>query len=43
MNWQHLYQEQLYKNQELKKQLEIVEAILRNFLPIIENNDERAD
>ena len=43
MKWQNLYQEQLYKNQELKKQLEIVEAILRNFLPIIENNDERAD
>ena len=25
MNWQNLYQQQLYKNQELKKQLEIVE------------------
>ena len=38
MNWQNLYQEQLYVNQELKKQLEIVESILRNFLPIVENN-----
>ncbi len=41
MKWQNLYQEQLYENQELKKQLEIVESILRNFLPIIENNDDR--
>ena len=39
MNWQNLYQKQLYENRELKKQLEVVEAILRNFLPIIENND----
>ena len=39
MNWQNLYQIQLYENRELKKQLEVVEAILRNFLPIIENND----
>ena len=40
MNWQNLYQKQLYANQELKKQLEVVESILRNFLPILENNDE---
>ena len=39
MNWQNLYQEKLYENRELKKQLEIVESILRDFLPIIENND----
>lgn len=39
MNWQNLYQKQLYENRELKKQLEVVESILRNFLPIIENND----
>ena len=41
MNWQILYQEKLYENRELKKQLEIVESILRNFLPIIENNDDQ--
>ena len=41
MNWQNLYQTQLYKNRELKKQLEIVESILRNFLPIIENDDDQ--
>ena len=43
MKWQNLYQKQLYENRELKRQLEIVESILRNFLPIIENNDERED
>jgi hypothetical protein len=41
MNWQNLYQKQLYENQELKKQLEVVESILRNFLPIIEINDDQ--
>ena len=41
MNWQNLYQEKLYENRELKKQLDIVESILRDFLPIIENNDEK--
>ena len=41
MNWQNLYQEKLYENRELKKQLQIVESILRDFLPIIEKNDEK--
>ena len=41
MKWQNLYQEQLYENRELKKQLDVVESILRNFLPIIENDDEQ--
>ena len=41
MDWQYLYQEKLYENRELKKQLEVVESILRNFLPIIENNDDQ--
>jgi len=41
MKWQNLYQEKLYENQELKKQLEVVESILRNFLPIIENDDDQ--
>ncbi len=43
MNWQNLYQKQLYENQELKKQLEVVESILRNFLPIVENDDGRTN
>ena len=41
MNWQYLYQKQLYENRELKKQLEVVESILRNFLPIIETDDDQ--
>ena len=40
MNWQNLYQKQLYENRELKKQLEVAESILRNFLPIIETDDD---
>jgi len=38
MNWQDLYQKQLDENQNLKKQLDIAEAILREYLPIVENN-----
>ena len=41
MNWQNLYQKQLDENQELKKQLDIAESILREYLPIVENNDEQ--
>ena len=41
MNWQYLYQKQLDANQELKKQLEIAESILREYLPIVENNNEQ--
>ena len=41
MDWQHLYQKQLDENQELKKQLDIAESILREYLPIVENNDEQ--
>ena len=41
MDWKCLYQTQLYENLELKKKLEVVESILRNFLPIIENNDNK--
>ena len=40
MDWQYLYKEQLNENQELKKQLDVVESILRNFLPIIDNKDD---
>ena len=40
MNWQYLYQKQLDENQELKRQLYIAESILREYLPIVENNDE---
>ena len=40
MDWQDLYQKQLNENQNLKKQLDIVESILRNFLPIVEREDD---
>ena len=41
MDWQYLYQKQLNENQELKKQLDITESILRNFLPIVETKNEQ--
>jgi len=41
MDWQYLYQKQLSENQDLKKQLDIVELILRNFLPVVEPKDEQ--
>ena len=41
MDWQDLYQKQLNENQDLKKQLEIVESILRNFLPVVESKDNQ--
>ena len=41
MDWQHLYQKQLNENQELKKQLDIAESILRNFLPVVERKDQQ--
>ena len=40
MDWQYLYKKQLNENQELKKQLDIAQSILRNFLPIIDEEDE---
>ena len=41
MDWQYLYKQQLDENQELKKQLDIAESILRNFLPIVDIEDEQ--
>ena len=41
MDWQDLYQKQLNENQDLKKQLDIVESILRNFLPVVESKDNQ--
>ncbi len=41
MDWQYLYQKQLSENQDLKKQLDIVESILRNFLPVVESKDNQ--
>ena len=41
MDWQNLYKKQLDENQQLKKQLDIAESILRNFLPIVDKEDEQ--
>ena len=41
MDWQNLYQKQLYENQELKKKLEIVETILRDYLPVVDQNKDK--
>ena len=41
MDWQYLYQKQLSEKQNLKKQLDIVESILRNFLPVVEPKDKQ--
>ena len=41
MNWQYLYQQQLNENQELKKQLDIAESILRDYLPIVDCSGEQ--
>tara|TARA_Y100000590_G_scaffold12383_1_gene15058 strand:- start:292 stop:417 length:126 start_codon:yes stop_codon:yes gene_type:complete len=40
MDWQNLYQQQLHENQDLKKQLQVAESILRNMLPIIEKKEK---
>lgn len=40
MNYQNLYEQQLQRNQELKNQLEIIETILRNYIPVIERQEE---
>mgnify|MGYP001374981674 CR=1 FL=1 len=37
-DWRHLYSSLLQENQNLKKQVEILESILRLHLPIIETN-----
>ena len=41
MDWQDLYQKQLNENQDLKRKLDIVESILRNFLPVVEGKDDQ--
>ena len=40
MEYQELYQKQLQENQELKDQVNILETILRNFIPVIEKKEE---
>ena len=36
MEYRELYKNQLQENQDLKSQINILETILRNFIPVIE-------
>lgn len=38
VDWRHLYSELLDENKELKKQIEVLESILRTHLPVVEAN-----
>ena len=40
MEYQELYKKQLQENQDLKTQVNILETILRNFIPVIEKKEE---
>ena len=37
-DWRHLYSSLLKENQDLKKQIEVLESILRTHLPVVEAN-----
>mgnify|MGYP003150782323 CR=1 FL=1 len=39
-DWRQLYSDLIQENKELKKQIEVLESILRIHLPIIEDDDE---
>ena len=36
MEYRELYKNQLQENQDLKSQINILETILRNFIPVVE-------
>ena len=40
MEYRELYKNQLQENQDLKTQVNILETILRNFIPIIEKKED---
>ena len=40
MEFRELYKNQLQENQDLKTQINILETILRNFIPIVEKKKE---
>ena len=40
MEYRELYQNQLQENQDLKTQINILEIILRNYIPVIEKKEE---
>ena len=39
-DWRQLYSDLIKENKELKKQIEVLESILRIHLPIVEDDDE---
>ena len=40
MEYRDLYQKEIEKNQKLQSQVNILETILRNYIPVIEKKDE---
>ena len=40
MEYRELYKNQLQENQDLKNQINILETILRSFIPVIEKKKE---
>tara|TARA_B100001029_G_C14827361_1_gene321082 strand:+ start:246 stop:371 length:126 start_codon:yes stop_codon:yes gene_type:complete len=40
MEYRDLYQQQLQENQSLKDQINILETILRNYIPVIEKKED---
>ena len=40
MEYRKLYQNKLQENQDLKTQINILETILRNYLPVVETKKE---
>ena len=40
MEFRELYKNQLQENQDLKSQINILETILRNFIPFVEKKDD---
>ena len=40
MEYRELYKDQLQENQDLKNQINILETILRSFIPVIEKKKE---
>ena len=40
MEYRDLYQKQIQENQELKNQINVLETILRNYIPVIEKKEE---
>ena len=39
MEYRDLYQKQIQENQELKNQINVLETILRNYIPVIEKKE----